>query len=57
MARRLATSPGLARQMLPRLARAQWAGRIARRFPAQMDLDALRRWDRRVDRLVGALPG
>jgi hypothetical protein len=56
LAARMAKAPGLARRMLPRLARGQLAVRTGRGHPRSVDLDALARWDRRVERLLGRLP-
>lgn len=54
MAARLARHPRLAAAMLPRLAAAQVAEGMGRRFPGEVDEQALASWDRRVQRLVGA---
>jgi flavin-dependent dehydrogenase len=54
--RRLGRAPALAARMAPALARAQLALREGARHPAEPDLVALRRWDRRVARLVGERP-
>ncbi len=56
LAGRMARAPGLARRMLPSLARAQLAGGVGRRHPGSPDLAALRIWDRGVERLLGPLP-
>ncbi len=56
LAARLARVPGVAARMLPLLARGQVLGRAGARYPDQVDEVALARWDRRVARLLGALP-
>ena len=54
---RLALAPGLAKKMLPRLVRGQLAAKVGGKYPTAVDVDALTRWDRRVERLLGPLPG
>lgn len=54
---RMARHPRLARVMVPTLARAQALRLHARRFPRSLDLDALARWERRTEQLLGPLPG
>ena len=56
LAGRLTRAPGLARRMLPRLARGQLAGHLAASYPERVDVAALTRWDRRAQRLLGDLP-
>ncbi|UDY34140.1 FAD-dependent oxidoreductase [Dermatobacter hominis] len=51
--RAYARDPGLARAMLPWLARCAVASRLGAAAPAEPDLGALRRWDRRLARVVG----
>lgn len=46
--------PGLARTMIPWLARCAVASRLGGRSPVEPDLAALRAWDRRLARVVGA---
>jgi flavin-dependent dehydrogenase len=53
-ARAYARDPGLARAMVPWLARCAVAARLGAAAPSEPDLDALRRWDRRLARVVGA---
>ena len=52
-ARAYLRDPGLARAMVPWLARCAIAARLGAASPAEPDERALRRWDRRVARLVG----
>lgn len=52
----MATSPKLAKVMVPRLARGALLRGMGRRYPAEPDLDALARWDAKVERLLGSLP-
>jgi len=52
-ARAYVRDPGLARTMLPWLGRCAVASRLGGAAPAEMDPDALRRWDRRLARVVG----
>ncbi len=54
--RGMATSPGLAKVMLPRLARGALLHGMAKRYPDRVDEAALERWDMRVERLLGPLP-
>lgn len=56
LAGRLARSPGLARRMLPRLARGQMAVRSGVTHPRTPDVAELTTWDGRVNRLLGRLP-
>lgn len=56
LAGRLARVPGLARRILPWLARAQLAGGLGARHPDEVDEVSLSRWDRRAERLLGPLP-
>jgi flavin-dependent dehydrogenase len=51
--RAYARDPGLARAMVPWLARCAVAARLGAVAPVERDLDALRRWDRRLARVVG----
>ncbi len=51
--RAYAKDPGLARAMVPWLGRCAVAARLGAAAPAEPDLDALRRWDRRLARVVG----
>lgn len=53
---RLARQPRLAAVMVPALARAQAARSLGAHHPESVDLDALDRWDRRMQRLLGPLP-
>lgn len=53
---RLARHPHLARVMVPALARAQALHPHAGRYPERLDLDALARWERRTEQLLGRLP-
>jgi flavin-dependent dehydrogenase len=53
-AARLARHPRLATVLVPSLARAQALRIHATRYPSTLDLDALRRWERRTTRLLGA---
>lgn len=53
---RLARHPRLAAIMVPALTRAQALRAHAARFPASLDLEALARWERRSERLLGPLP-
>lgn len=52
-ARAYRRDPGLARSMLPWLARCAVAARLGGRSPAEPDLEGLRAWDRRLGRVVG----
>ncbi len=52
-ARAYARDPGLARAMVPWLARCGVAARLGAASPAEVDLDGLRSWDRRLARVVG----
>lgn len=52
-ARAYRRDPGLARMMLPWLARCAAAARLGGASPAEPDLDGLRRWDRRLAWVVG----
>lgn len=52
----LATSPELAKIMVPRLVRGALLRNMGKRYPAVVDIDALGRWDARVERLLGTLP-
>ncbi|MBS1839006.1 MAG: FAD-dependent oxidoreductase [Actinobacteria bacterium] len=52
-ARAYARDVGLARQMVPWLLRCATAERMGAAPPAEQDLGALRRWDRRLARVVG----
>lgn len=52
MLKGMAMDPRLALEVLPRLARAQAAASHAGRYPRSVDELALRRWDRRVSRLL-----
>ncbi|HET8931153.1 MAG TPA: hypothetical protein VFN21_10890, partial [Acidimicrobiales bacterium] len=54
--RGLATSPKVAKIMVPRLARGALLRPMGKRYPAEVDLDALARWDAKVERLLGTLP-
>jgi len=56
LAGRLVRAPSLARRMLPRLARGQVAIGVGSRHPDTVDVAALERWDRGVQRLLGPLP-
>lgn len=56
MAYRMARVPSVAARMLPLLARGQLLYPMGGRYPAEVDIGALARWDRRVDRLLGPLP-
>ena len=56
MAARLASVPGVARRMLPLLARGQLLRPMGARYPDEPNLGALDRWDRTVTRLLGPLP-
>lgn len=51
--RAYARDPGLARRMVPWLARCGIAFRLGGSSPAERDLAALRRWDARLARVVG----
>ncbi len=57
MAGRMARVPGLAARMLPMLVRGQVLHAMGERYPAERDEVALRRWDHRVERLLGRQPG
>jgi hypothetical protein len=57
MVARLATVPGVAARMLPMLARGQLLQTMGERHPAIADERALARWDGRMQRLLGPLPG
>ncbi len=52
-ATRMAANPGVARIMVPALARAQALYSHGSRYPHSVDLDALARWDRRAQQLIG----
>jgi flavin-dependent dehydrogenase len=52
----LARNPRLAAVMVPALVRAQLLHAHGSRYPEQLDLDALARWDRRTEQLLGSLP-
>ena len=56
MAAKLATVPGVARKMLPMLARGQLLRRTGAQHPDVADEAALVRWDTRVERLLGSRP-
>lgn len=51
--RAYARDPGLARAMVPWLARCGVASRLGSASPAEVDLAGLRSWDRRLARVVG----
>lgn len=57
MAGRLARHPGLAAAMVPMLLRSQLAGRQGERYPDDPDEAALQRWENRMARVLGRLPG
>ena len=57
MASRLARRPSLAIKVLPMLARSRAAAFLGGSHPSELDLDALGRWDRRLTRVLGPLPG
>lgn len=48
----LARRPGLAARVVPWLARSRAASLMARRYPSVADVDALRRWDHTMHRIV-----
>lgn len=52
----LATHPKLAAVMVPWLTRGALVRAQGARYPERVDLEALARWDRRVERLLGPLP-
>ncbi len=54
--RALATNPKLAKIMVPRLARGALLRPMGKSYPRTVDLDALTRWDTRVQRLLGPVP-
>lgn len=56
MAARLVRRPRLAARVLPMLARVQILRSLGGRHPETADLDALLRWDRMVQRVLGPLP-
>ncbi len=56
MAWGLLSSPRLAAVMVPRMARGSLLSGMGARYPAEVDLAALGRWDARVERLLGPLP-
>src|SRR5690606_14921419 len=55
-AARFARHPGLAAVMVPAFVRAQLLRAHTRRCPAELDLAAPERWERRTEQLLGALP-
>lgn len=57
MAGRLARHPGLAATMVPMLLRSQLAGRQGERYPDDPGEAALWRWEHRMARVLGRLPG
>ncbi len=54
--RRFARVPSVAATMVPRLARAGLLSRAGARYPDELDVVALARWDRSVERLLGSRP-
>lgn len=56
MAARLARRPRLASLMVPMLLRGRIAGALGPAFPSEPDEAALRRWERRMSRVLGPLP-
>src|SRR5690606_38687662 len=53
---RFARHPGLAAVMVPALLRAQLLRAHAGRYPTNLDLPALERWEHRTEQLLGRLP-
>lgn len=52
----LVTSPKIAKVMVPYLTRGALLRGMGARYPERVDLDALARWDAKVERLLGPLP-
>lgn len=54
--RRFARVPSVAATMVPRLARAGLLSKVGDRYPVELDVVSLTRWDRSVERLLGSRP-